>query len=355
MGEYWNTAVTVRMVIDACEDEGVDTAAILASAGIDRSVTEDPEGRVSLEQMSRFWREAVAQSGDPAIGLHAGLRAPHGIYGLFDYIYGYSPTIGAALDRFGVYLPLINNWILTRTEVDEEFGRLVLGVVWGAMPRTSAEYVTAVLVERGKKQWAVDWAPALIRYEFAQPGPAEAAAEHERLLGCEVEYDAAATEIILTRETWDTPVHNADAGLVEMLERQADEIIGQLPTATTLVDDVRREVRSAMAGGDQGVDVVAERLGMSARTLQRRLSSDGLSFASIVDEVRLETAKLALADLSLSLAEVSFYVGFEEQSSFSRAFKRWTGMSPRQYRVGLTPGSQTDWPDTVTSGKDLHR
>jgi AraC-like DNA-binding protein len=98
--------------------------------------------------------------------------------------------------------------------------------------------------------------------------------------------------------------------------------MAQLPSASTLVEDVRREVRAAMAGGDQRIDEVARMLGMSGRTLQRRLAGDGLTYAAIVDEIRLEAAKIALADLSMSLSHVAYLVGFEEQSSFSRAFKR---------------------------------
>jgi Arabinose-binding domain of AraC transcription regulator, N-term len=132
---------------------------------------------VSLDQMRHFWQEALTQSKDAAIGLHAGVRPPRGRYGLFDYIVAYSPTIGDALTRFGDYLPLINNW-----------------------------------------------APELVRFEFPEPGPTEPPDEHARVLRCDTEFGAPRTEFIISRETWDQPVRSADAGLVGLLEQQAVDL-----------------------------------------------------------------------------------------------------------------------------------
>lgn len=336
MGSYWNTALTVRTVLETCEEQGIDTAPILQHAGIDPATVQDPEGRVSRDQMKLFWQEAVAVSQDPAIGLHAGVRAPRGLYGLFDYIISYSPTVGDSLSRFGDYLPLINNWVTMRTEVQGDAVHAVTEVVWGAVPRPSAEYIAAFLIERSRQIWNNDWAPELVRFEFAEPGPSEPRNEHSHLLQCAVEFGASRTEFIISRDTWDQPVRTADPGLVDLLQHQATRLMSQLPSASVLVNDVRNEVRAAMAGGDQRIDEIARHLGMSGRTLQRHLADDGLSYAAIVDEVRLEAAKISLADLSMSLAQVAYFVGFEEQSSFSRAFKRWTGKSPKDYRRALT-------------------
>jgi len=177
-----------------------------------------------------------------------------------------------------------------------------------------------------------------VRFEFVAPGPTEPPDEHATVLGCPVEFGASRTEFIVSQATWDQPVRTADPNLVNLLERQAEKLLAQLPRASTLVEDVRREIRAAMAGGDQRIDEIAKRLAMSGRTLQRHLAIDSLTYAAIVDEVRLETAKISLADLSMSLPQVSYFVGFEEQSSFSRAFKRWTGASPKDYRQALTVG-----------------
>lgn len=345
--EYWNTALTARVVLDACRQQGVDTAPILAASEIDQTTIDDPEGRVTLDQMRRFWQSAVLESKDPAIGLHAGVQVPRGIYGLLDHMFSYSETIGDGLTRFGEYAPLINNWAQISAHDEGDRVHVRIGVVWGAVPRTTAEYIAALLVDRSRMLWGNMWAPELARFEFAEPEAFETPGEHARVLRCPVEFGAPVTELVLSRATWEEPVRTSDPGLIAFLEKQADEIMARLPTASSLVDDVRAEVQAAMAGGDQRIDEIADRLGTTGRTLQRNLAKEGITFAEILDEVRVEAAKVALADLSMPLAHVAYYLGFEEQSSFSRAFKRWTGTSPKDYRQSLTAQGKSDWPDRL--------
>lgn len=333
MPEYWNTARTVRMVVDACAELGVDTGAVLAAAGIDPAVVADPEGLVSVDQMRTFWSEATVRSADPSIGLHAAQQAPHGLYGLIDYLFGYASTVGEGITMLLRYMPLLNNWITSTIDVDDEYATVGLDVVWHDIPRTTAEYVFAMLVDRGRRVWRVEWAPALIRFRFPAPRPPEPLGEHARAFGCGIEFGADATQMIVERSVWDTPVTTADPGLVEFLRGRADAVLSELPAASGFVDDVRHAVRARLTEPDLGVDRIAEHLDMSPRTLQRRLADENTSYAAVVDEIRLETAKHALADPTNSLAEIAFLLGFEEQSSFSRAFKRWTGTSPSEHRA----------------------
>jgi len=347
VSELWNTALTARMVLEACRSQGVDTAPILAAAEIDQATIDDPEGRVTLDQMRRFWQAAVTESRDPAIGLHAGVQVPRGLYGLLDYIFSYSPTIGVALTRFGDYAPLINNWATISVDDRGDQLHVVIEVGWGAVPRTTAEYIAALLIDRSQLLWGNRWSPDLVRFEFAEPEAFETPGEHSRVLRCPIEFGAPVTEVIVSRSTWEEPVRTADPGLVALLRQQADQVLAQLPTSSGFVDEVRDKVRASMAGGDQRIDDIADQLGTSGRTLQRRLAEEGITFGEIVDEVRLESAKIALADLSMSLAHVAYFLGFEEQSSFSRAFKRWTGTSPKDYRQSLNAEVRSDWPNQL--------
>lgn len=337
---YWNTVATARLALLVCERKGIPTQPILASAAIDPEVIADPAGRVSFEQMQAFWREAVLQSGDPAIGLHAGSSIPRGAYGILDYLVGYSSTIGEGLQRLAEYIPTINTWLTTSSEVDRDTGRLWLDGVVTRPPRPSAEFVAALVVGLGHRTWQLDFAPMLVRFEFDRPEPPEPSGEHAVALGCEVQFGAPRTEIVLDRDTWEVPVRASDPGLIALLEKQAHDLIAQLPESNDFVDSVRRAVEVELAGGDVRLESIAGELGMSGRTLQRRLAADDLSFAELVDEVRLEAAKIRIMNPRLSLTEVAYLVGFEEQSSFSRAFKRWTGLSPRDYRRQITTGSR---------------
>jgi len=338
VAEYWNTVVTPRLVLATCDRMGVAAEPILEAAGIDLATLADPSGRVREEQMRLFWAEAIAQSGDRALGLHAAGSIPRGSYGILDYLVGYSATIGEGLTRWAHYVPTINTWLATTTEVDAATGRLQLFGVADRVPRPSAEFVAGLVVGLGHRTWQLDFAPQLVRFEFPEPQPPEQQREHSRTLGCAVEFDAPVTEIVLSRETWDMAVRASDPGLVALLEKQANSLIDALPPATGFVGLVRSAVEAALAGGDHRLEAVAAHLAMSPRTLQRRLAGEGTTFNHVVDEVRQESAKLRLTDHGLSVAEVGYLVGFEEQSSFTRAFKRWTGVSPREYRRRLDAG-----------------
>lgn len=165
---------------------------MLAAAEIDPAVVLDPEGRVSLDQMRTFWAEAVNRSGDPAVGLHAAQHIPHGHYGLIDYLFGYASTVGDGVEMMMRYLPRLNNWIVPTIEIDDDYATLGLDVVWRGIPRTSAEYVFAMLVVRGRAAWRTDWAPALIRFEFPAPRPPEPLGDHARVFGCGIEFGCGA-------------------------------------------------------------------------------------------------------------------------------------------------------------------
>ena len=238
--------------------------------------------------------------------------------------------MGKGLERFAQYMPIINSWLLLDTASDADFGRLTQRTMFGFLPRTTAEYVFSTLLTWTRHQWKLEWAPRKVCFEFARP--AEAPGEHARVLGCEVEFDAPRTEMIIDRTTWDQPVRTADDALVAVLEEHARLLLDRLPKSSRLVQSVGDAVGKLLSTGDTSLDTVARELGMSGRTLQRRLANDGLVFSDFVDRVRLESARLLLVQGNLSLAEVAYMVGFAEQSSFSRAFKRWAGLSPREYR-----------------------
>lgn len=332
MSEHWNTAATVTVVSEACQELGVDMVAITTAAGIDPSVLTDPDGRVTLEQMGRFWQLSIEQSGDPALGLHAGQVGPSGVYRTMEFLGIYSASVGAGLSRFAEYFPLINSWLRLHTTDDATGGCLWIDTVYGAPPRPAAEYTVSTVLRRTRSAWGLGWRPTAVRFEF--PKSADVAAdEYAAVLDCEVEFGAPRTEVVLDRATWDTPVATADEALVTVLEEHAARLRNRLPGGSGLVQSVRDAVAASLPGGDAGLEVVASKLGFTGRTLQRRLADDGLAFADMADMVRHEAAKLRLAERQLSIAEVAYMVGFAEQSSFTRAFKRWTGMSPQAYRL----------------------
>jgi len=130
--------------------------------------------------------------------------------------------------------------------------------------------------------------------------------------------------------------HNLDdtAEVARILdcEVQADEIISRIPVADGVGSDVRRLLTKRVPAGEATIGSVARELATTPRTLQRRLASAGLSFQDLVEQTRQEIAEKYLTDLSLSIAEVSYLLGYSEPSALHRAFKRWKGVTPQAFR-----------------------
>ena len=122
----------------------------------------------------------------------------------------------------------------------------------------------------------------------------------------------------------------------------ADLLLSRLPRGPDLVERTRRAIGGRLRGGDPSLEGVARELGISERSLQRRLSELGYTFNALADEVREATARLYLEQPDIALAEIAYLLGFADQSTFNRAFKRWTGVTPKQARVratGATPAT----------------
>ena len=121
-----------------------------------------------------------------------------------------------------------------------------------------------------------------------------------------------------------------------MLMEHADLLLSRLPRGPDLVERTRRAIAARLRGGDPSIDSVARELGMSERSLQRHLRALDYSYKDLDDEVRQATARLYLQQPDIALAEIAYLMGFADKCAFSRAFKRWTGLTPNQARPQAT-------------------
>jgi AraC-like DNA-binding protein len=124
----------------------------------------------------------------------------------------------------------------------------------------------------------------------------------------------------------------ADPSLCALLDRHARELLARYPREDSLVERIRTLMKGELNGGDASLEVVAERLGMSARTLQRKLQASGTSHQELLDEMRRDLAVRYLREPGMAVCEVAYLLGFSESSAFHRAFKRWTGTTPSEFR-----------------------
>jgi AraC-like DNA-binding protein len=154
----------------------------------------------------------------------------------------------------------------------------------------------------------------------------------------EIEFGAATTGLALTRNDAERAFPSFDPMLVAVADQIASAALAHAPRPNALATTVAAKIESLLPG-DASADAIAAALKMSARTLQRRLEEEGIRFSTVLDETRSRVAKKLLADPKLALAEVAYKIGFSDLATFSRAFKRWTGVPPGTFRRRTAPRS----------------
>ena len=313
---------------------GLDADAILTKAALQRSSLDDPDRRLPIASATRLWAAAYEVAKDPDLALHAAAALPFGAYKVIDFLARSAPTVGGALRQVSKYFPLINSTIqlpITESKAGYRVG-LVSSLGPAAISRPYAEYSLAAVYLRTREATTSKFALSSIHFEFPKPSQVS---EHERIFQCPVHFGATRTEFALESGVWDLPNSSANPGLFDVLAEHARDRLEQVPDQPTFVRELRTAIGEQLRGGDPSLESVAKGMGRSARTLQRHLKQYEVTYASLLDQERSVAARGYLADRSLSISEVTFLIGFSEQSSFNHAFKRWTGRTPTGYRRSL--------------------
>jgi AraC-like DNA-binding protein len=178
-----------------------------------------------------------------------------------------------------------------------------------------------------------------VYFKHAAPATLE---HHEAYFGCPVHFGTDRDALLVSTEALRTPNKLGDPGLSRFFETHLETEVEAFGDAMPLARQVRDYVAPRLSEDVPAVSDVAWHLGMSTRTLQRRLAEQGLAYRALVDEARRQLAKRLLQQTTFSLIDVAFMTGFAGQSAFTRAFKRWVGQTPRSYRLqaqGITPPS----------------
>lgn len=329
MLEHRNTTATVRAVLKAAEDAGVNADQLLREAGIDSAVAHDPDGEVTLQTMKTFWETAYKMSGDPYLALNAGVSAAHGSYKTIDYLLLSATTLGEGLGSFIKHLRLINTWLNYQVEEDDSGFHLVLRSQIGPVPFPAVEVTFAILVERCRKMHGNDWSP--LRVDFLHV-PSGEPGFYRGYFRCPVNFSQETARLSINREEWNRSLPSGNEGLFRVLVDHAALLSADRPLPDDLVARAQQEVLRSLSDGVPEIEEISATLGVGVRTLQRRLSDQVATFSRLVDQVRQNQAVNLVTAQSMSLSEIAYFLGFSDQSAFSRAFKRWTGETPKGFR-----------------------
>lgn len=328
--------VATRALLEACRRLGLDVRALRDRAGLGDTSLDDPDLRIAGSTADAVWREAYAAAGDPLLAIHAAEQTPYGAFRVLDYLGASGATVGDGLRRVAAYFPLVDpRGRLTVEEAPDRVSVTFRG--HQPIPPPAQEYTLAILHGRVRHSVGREQRAAAVRFTFATHADV---GELRRCFGVEPELGSEVAALDIPREVFDMRAPSGDPALFAALDDHARRLLDRVQ-ASDLPSRARAAITAELTGQVPSLALVARRLGLSPRSLQRRLDEAGTSFAEILDTAREERAKVFLRAGDVSIAEVSWLLGFAEQSAFTRAFRRWTGRAPTEWRRerGKAPSS----------------
>lgn len=326
----------LRPLLEHAAEHGLDVRELLTSEGLDPAALQDPDARLDGSRSLRLWEATAHAVKDPQLGLHVAQRADRDTFDLMSQLASVSRTFREMGERMRLYHALASPLPLYELREEGQWAWWRLPDIFprGGCVRQVCEFTLAVGWVYTRDWAAGSFTPRTVHFDHPLVGDREA---YTRFFGASVDFGQAQTGFEIPRAQLDMPLQRADPGLAAVLNRYADQSVKRIPADADLLERARFHIADSVAEGTPSVASVASQLGTSARTLQRRLREEGTSFQQLLDSVRRELALRLLDGGSCSVAEVAERLGFADTPTFRRAFKRWTGASPRAYLRG--PGA----------------
>ncbi len=333
-------AATARALLAGFRAVGLDAEALRQAAGLTPAALQPVDGLLPVEAFARLWEAAWRRRPREELPTEVGLAVPFGAFGALDYLAASSPTVEAAFHALAAHFRYV------AAGFGLEVGRLPEGGSVRLVPsrppegrdrtaEVSDEFTLAVFVGRFRSRRS-DPPFRVAQVRLTRPAP-ERPTRHAALLGAPVTFGCAASALDVPAEAWAARIEGADPQLQQTL-RQLAERIGLGEVESDLEQAVRARLRALLPDGRGEAAQVARSLGLSARTLHRRLSALGRTFRGVTAAFREAEAERLLTSGTVPLGQVALRLGFADQTAWNRAFRRWKGMSPRRWLASREGG-----------------
>lgn len=314
----------------------------LTHVGFNQSRVLDPNGYISLNELKNAVSEAYRLSRIPHFGILYGLTLSILNHGFLGYAAMSSPTFGAAIQIVLSYLSTRTNLITIGLHVSDKskYSYITINV------NTSDELLVRFLTEATlthllkMRQFLTNCTRPIVKIElqYEQPDYLE---EYEALFQSRPNFNAGVNRVWIQNEELSYPIQFADDASYQLAKGQLDEIEKHL----SLKDDLISKIKTILLTQNLNqctMETIASQLCMTSRTLRRHLLNSGVTYKELLDELREQKAKKFLLNNQLSITEIGFLLGFQDTSNFSKAFKKWTGCSPKEYREHHEKGGSNE-------------
>jgi AraC-like DNA-binding protein len=319
------------------EMHGLEAVKIAHDAGIDLSTIPDPSERIAIDKVDAMLRVAIPLIDDLAFGLQAARCWHPSHLGVLGHAWLSCDTLRAGLEGVSRYFRLVGERGVTTIDVTRGGVKVCFRANRGdpaAVPVAAVfvDIAMAVLLDMCRMNAGAALRP--VAASLCRPKPEHDEA-YEHFFGCSVRFRAEEDAFVLSARDADRPLPSANRRLAAIFDKLLTEELGRL-NRSDVVSRCRAEVLQHVESGEMTEENMARRLHMSRRTLQRRLEEADTTYLRLVDDTRKDLALRYVEDPHRSITDVAFTLGFSQQSAFTRAFKRWTGVNPTEYRAKLS-------------------
>lgn len=324
----WTRAL--RRQLDAL---GLDSTALCQQAGLDPSQLDDPNARYPLSVTTRLWQLAVAASGDPALGLSTSRHVAPTTFHALGLALVASGSLREIFERIVRYHQVVSDALTLELREVGEVCELHLRLPPGA-PAPAPEAIdafAAIYVRTCRNRLRRDYAPLAVH--LRRPPPVDPQPWQD-VFRAPLYFAAAEDMLCFARADFDQPLEDGNPELAAHNEAVLQKRLEALQP-DTVARRLRRALEQCLPNGEPSAEALAHGLHLSLRSLQRHLSDEGSSYEQVLADTRHALAVQHLQSADCSISEIAYLLGFADSSSFSRAFKRWNGQSPSQYRERL--------------------
>ncbi|GGC88141.1 AraC family transcriptional regulator [Halopseudomonas salina] len=317
-------------IVQALELEGLVGKDLFATLGMNHELLADPDARIPQDQMTRLWELAVQLSNNPAIGLNMArvIRPAH--FNVVGFALLSSTNLREGLARLVRYQRIIGEASDMSLLQSPDSYTMELHIHGDTVPAPRQSHDAAMAYMIAFFRWMTGEQIVPLQVSLAYPQPADISS-YEALFQCPLVFGASIYSMSFAREVMDAKLASGNTTLAQMHDQFAGDYLARFEQ-TRVTHQARQVLCRLLPQGEPKRQSVASALSMSTRTLQRRLQEENTSFQHLMDETRRELAMQLLRQRRLTLLEVAYLLGFADPSNFFRAFKRWFGMPPGQYR-----------------------
>jgi AraC-like DNA-binding protein len=308
---------------------GGDPDPLLRQAGVDPAWLENPDHPVPYLAFLTALRLGAQATTTPHFGLLLSRKQRFSMLGAVGFVVREAPDVRTAIANLDRFLPVHNPALRTVLAVDRDFARWSLEVASGGASALDQQFdlATGIGINLMQHLAGHDWLPSSVHLKRAEPADPR---PYRQVFRCPIAFNADFTGFVFHKKVLSQPVANADQQLFRILHQYLTKLEASAPSDFGSL--VRETVALSLQDGDTSIDTVASRLGLSERTLQRRLHTAGLNYKDILVDVRRSVAQQYLRDTGVSLTRIATILGYSDLAAFSRSFHREFGVSPRNWR-----------------------